>query len=236
MFSRTLARPEARTLPPLRQEALAMRRSATPPFSPFSPFPPFAPFAPFPSSTTLGVLRTPLVALALAFALTCAAPFPLGPTRAALAEGATLAASPTAACPATTEDENEAIARRWHEDAINNHDLAVLDEFLAPDIALDSATFSDNPGPKVVLGALLTGFPDVHHTVEAVIARGDFVAIRYTATGTQLGEFQGIAPTGSAATWTGINIFRIACGRIAEVWSEVDGIGRLQQLGVLPQP
>jgi hypothetical protein len=41
--------------------------------------------------------------------------------------------SPPAGCPTTTEDENAAIARRWHEEAINHHDLTVLDEILAPD-------------------------------------------------------------------------------------------------------
>jgi len=53
--------------------------------------------------------------------------------RGVAAQDATPAASPLAGCPVTTEDENEAIARRWHEDVINNHDLTVLDEILAPD-------------------------------------------------------------------------------------------------------
>ena len=139
-------------------------------------------------------------------------------------------ASPPAECPTTTEDENAAIARRWHEEAINHHDLTVLDEILAPDASHDSATFSTNPGPRAVLGALLTGFPDVRHTVEAVITQGDLVVIRYTATGTHAGEFQGYAPTGKRVTWTGINIYRLECGRIAEVWSELDGLGRIAQL------
>jgi predicted ester cyclase len=146
------------------------------------------------------------------------------------AQDATPAATPPAGCPTTTEEENAAIARRWHEDVISAHDLAVLDEILASDAALDSATFADNPGPPAVLGALLTGFPDVRHTVEAVITEGDVVVIRYRATGTHAGEFQGYAPTGKAVTWTGINIYRIECGRIAEVWSEVDALGRIEQL------
>jgi predicted ester cyclase len=150
--------------------------------------------------------------------------------RGVAAEDVTPAASPPGGCPATTEDENEAIARRWHEDVITNHDLTVLDEILAPDADHDSATFSDNPGPRAVLGALLSGFPDVRHTVEAVITEGDLVVIRYRATGTHTGEFQGYAPTGKPVTWTGINIYRIECGRIAEIWSEVDAQGRIAQL------
>ena len=147
-----------------------------------------------------------------------------------LAQDATPAASPTDGCPTTTEEENAAIARRWHEEAVNHHDLAVLDAILAPDAVLDSATFTDNPGPRAVLGTLLTGFPDVRHTVEAVITEGDLVVIRYRATGTHAGEFQGYAPTGKSVTWTGINIYRIECGRIAEIWSEVDALGRIEQL------
>jgi predicted ester cyclase len=113
---------------------------------------------------------------------------------------------------------------------ITHHDLAVLDEILAPTPAHDSATFADDPGARAVLGALLTGFPDVQHTIEAVITEGDFVVVRYVATGTHAGAFQGYAPTGHSVTWTGINIYRLECGRIAEVWSEVDALGRIAQL------
>jgi predicted ester cyclase len=150
--------------------------------------------------------------------------------RSTMAQEATMAASPPAGCPTTTEDENAAIARRWHEDAINNHDLTVLDEILTPDAALDSATVPDNPGPREVLGILLTGFPDVQHTIEAVITEGDLVVTRYRAAGTHMGAFQGYAPTEKTVTWTGINIYRIECGRIAAIWSEVDALGRIEQL------
>src|SRR5829696_6266185 len=146
------------------------------------------------------------------------------------AQDATPAGSPPAGCAIMTEAENAAIARRWHEEAINTHDLTVLDAILAPNPAHDSATIADNPGPREVLGALLTGFPDVQHTIEAVITDDDLVVIRYRATGTHAGEFQGYAPTGKRVSWTGINIYRVECGRIAEIWSEVDALGRIAQL------
>ena len=106
----------------------------------------------------------------------------------------------------------------------------MLDEILAPDPAHDSASFAANPGPRAVLGALLTGFPDVQHAIDAVITQGDLVVVRYTAAGTHAGEFQGYAPTGKSVTWTGINIYRLECGRIAAIWSEVDSLGRVAQL------
>jgi len=148
-------------------------------------------------------------------------------------------ATPRAGCPTTTEDENEAVARRWYDEAINEGKLDVIDEIAAPDILHHGGTFPDSEGPdsvKGVLGALRTGFPDVKHTIEDVITEDDLVVVRWTATGTHTGEFQGVAPTGKQATWTGVGIFRFECGKIVEDWSEVDGVGRLQQLGVMATP
>jgi len=139
-------------------------------------------------------------------------------------------------CPATTPAENEAIVARWYEEAITGHDVAVLDEILAPDVVHESGTFPDEPGPRVVLEALLTGFPDLTETMDEVISAGDTVVVRWTATGTHAGEFQGAAPTGKAATWTGITIFEIGCGRISRVVTELDALGRLEQLGLAPVP
>lgn len=144
-----------------------------------------------------------------------------------------------AACPTTTVAENEALARRWHDDAINGGDLGVIDEIVSPDVIHHAGTFPDGQGPeaiKSVLGFLHTAFPDTHHTIEQVIASDNFVVTRWSAQGTQQGEFQGIAPTGKTVTWTGINIFRIECGRIAEEWSEVDGLGRVAQLTAAATP
>ena len=55
---------------------------------------------------------------------------------------------------------------------------------------------------------------------------------RYAAAGTQQGALGQLRPSDRKATWTGVNIFRIECGRIAEVWSEVDALGRERQLTV----
>jgi steroid delta-isomerase-like uncharacterized protein len=147
-------------------------------------------------------------------------------------------ATPDAACPVTTAAENEATALRWHEEAINEGDLAVIDEIVSPDIIHHAGTFPDGVGPeavKTVLGSL-AAFPDVRHTIEQVIATDEFVVTIWQAEGTQEGEFQGYAPTGKRVTWTGINVFRFECGLIAEEWSEVDGLGRLRQLGMPGTP
>ena len=67
-----------------------------------------------------------------------------------------------------------------------------------------------------------------------MIAEGDKVAVRFTARGTHKGEFLGIPPTGKQVAWAGINIYRVASGKIAETWQLSDGLGLMQQLGVVP--
>jgi steroid delta-isomerase-like uncharacterized protein len=147
--------------------------------------------------------------------------------------------TPSTACPATTEVENTAIARAWHEDVINRRNPAALRDILAPNIVHHAA----GGYPKVMNAAAITAmmqdflnaFPNLRYTFDRFIAKGDHVIERYTATGTQQGALGDLPPSGRTATWTGINIFRIECGRIVEVWSEVDAVGRTRQLtGVAP--
>lgn len=144
-------------------------------------------------------------------------------------------ATPTdAACPDTTPEENEALITRWYEEVINGPNPELLHELLAEDYAHESGSFPEQPGPHRILAALLTGFPDLQQTMDEVISTDDIVVVRWTATGTHAGEFQGHAPTGKTATWTGINIFEFECGRIVRVVTELDALGRLEQLGLLP--
>ena len=66
------------------------------------------------------------------------------------------------------------------------------------------------------------------------IAEGDKVVARWKGVATQKGAFGGIPATGKSATWTGISIFRIAEGKVAEEIGEEDALSVLQQLGVVP--
>jgi predicted ester cyclase len=83
---------------------------------------------------------------------------------------------------------------------------------------------------------LLTGFPDVKLTHEFEVERDDRVVIRWTAKATHTGEFVGIPPTGKPAIVSGIDIFRVEEGKLAELWQEWDQLGMLRQLGVIPTP
>jgi steroid delta-isomerase-like uncharacterized protein len=76
-------------------------------------------------------------------------------------------------------------------------------------------------------------FPDLHVVIEDVVAEGDRVAARWTATGTHSGEFAGLPATGRAVRWGGIDIYRLVGGKVAEWWRNDDFIWLLKQLGKL---
>ena len=81
---------------------------------------------------------------------------------------------------------------------------------------------------------LYAAFPDMYHTIEDMIAEGDKVVARFSIRGTHKGEFQGIPATGKEVAVTGIFIFHIAEGKIAEAWEEADMMGLMRQLGAIP--
>jgi predicted SnoaL-like aldol condensation-catalyzing enzyme len=74
-----------------------------------------------------------------------------------------------------------------------------------------------------------------HTTIDELIAEGDRVMMRWTFYGIQQGEFRGIPPSNKPVTYSGINIFRIENGKIAEIWDLYDRLWLWQQLGVLPE-
>jgi len=138
----------------------------------------------------------------------------------------------------STED-NKALMRRFYEEVFNKKNLAAIDDFIDPNQVDHSAppgVAGGLEGTKQLIGMDLTAFPDLHFTVEDMIAEGDKVVARLTARGTHKGAYMGIPPTGKQATSPAIDIVRIAGGKSVEHWLEMDTLGLLQQLGVIPAP
>lgn len=137
-------------------------------------------------------------------------------------------------CPVTSEAENEATARIWHEEGTNNRNPEALRDILAPEVihhaAGGFADTADADGVVAMMSQFPPAFSDLHYTIDFLVSDDDLVVERYTAAGTQDGPLGDLPPTGRNATWTGINIFRFECGKIAEIWSEVDALGRNAQL------
>ena len=87
---------------------------------------------------------------------------------------------------------------------------------------------------KGLCQAYIAAFPDLHITTDYQLAEGDKVMKIWTANSTHKGAFMGIPATGKPIVIKGIEMFRIADGKIAELWACMDNLGMLQQLGVIP--
>jgi steroid delta-isomerase-like uncharacterized protein len=134
-------------------------------------------------------------------------------------------------------EQNKDLVRRFYEEVFNKKNLAGVDEFVDSHIIehdLPPGLPAGSEGTRQFIGMYLRAFPDLHITANDLVAEGDKVAVRLTLGGTHGGELMGIPPTGKQATVTGIQIVRIANGRIVENWINFDALGLLQQLGVLP--
>jgi steroid delta-isomerase-like uncharacterized protein len=81
-----------------------------------------------------------------------------------------------------------------------------------------------------------TAFPDLRITVDEQIAEGETVVTRWTASGRNEGELMGMPATGKQATTAGININRVAGGKLVQGWGLFDQLGLLQQIGAVPAP
>ena len=134
-------------------------------------------------------------------------------------------------------EENKALVRRFYEEVFNKKNLAGVDAFVDPHIiehALPPGLPAGSEGTRQFIGMYLAAFPDLHLTVEDIIAERDEVTARFTIRGTHRGELMGIPPTDKQVTTTGIQIVRVAGSRIVEDWVNFDALGMLQQLGVIP--
>ena len=143
--------------------------------------------------------------------------------------------------PTIQKTDNKATFERFC-DAMNTGDAAVIsttiDELVEPDALIRTPLPLDSTGRdklKEVFARLHRAFPDLHVTVEDLIADGDKVVARNTVTGTHQGEYMGLPATGKAVTYDEIFIFRFVDGRVAETWGVVDVFSQMRQLGMTPQ-
>jgi predicted ester cyclase len=137
-------------------------------------------------------------------------------------------------------EEVKTLGRRVVEEVINGRKLEALDELIADNYVEHTRVPEGWPEGREALrqaiAAILDAFPDFHYTIEDELGEGDKVVHRLTATGTQTGEFLGMPATGKRASWSEMHIGRVEGGKFVEHWANVDQLGMMQQLGLIPQP
>ena len=142
--------------------------------------------------------------------------------------------------------ENEIIERncstiRMFEECINTNDLALAEKLISA-----SATFTAPFSPKPLCGAkgylsivdfMRRSFPDIHWTLENMVANEKTIAVQWRCTGTFSGtaSFAGLQPNNRKFSTTVMNFYTFdAEGKIINDVAAVGIAGILQGLGVLP--
>jgi len=132
-------------------------------------------------------------------------------------------------------EKNKDFIDAFNEDYWNKHNIAAFEKYFTSNIIFHSAEGDMNAEQfKGLSQAYFTAFPDLHITSDYLVAEGDKVVKVWTANCTHNGELMGIPATGKRIVVKGIEMFRIVDGKIAEIWSSMDNLGMLQQIGVIP--
>ena len=131
---------------------------------------------------------------------------------------------------ATELDKNKDLIRRWIEFSNTGFAGSVADFISAEYIGHLGATRMGRNELERLERQFSVAFPDVHHTIDDVIAEGDRVVLRTTARATHRGRFEGIDPTGRFVEFTGLVVYRIRGDKIAESWGEIDFLRLIGEL------
>lgn len=134
-----------------------------------------------------------------------------------------------------TMEQNKAKELLIVAEALNKGNLAVVDEYLAPDFiyhgpALEVKGITDY---KKFLAVLRRAYPDIHVDVKEIVAEGDLVATRTLSTFTFTGQVDAVPPTGKKVSMSSTIIDRFKDGKLAETWEHYDRLDLNQQLGIL---
>jgi steroid delta-isomerase-like uncharacterized protein len=123
------------------------------------------------------------------------------------------------------EEINKALVSKFFEEAWGKGNLAAVDTFMATDYMAHHIPSGLPPGAeglKQLIAAYRTAFPDLKINIDDIFAEGGRVAFRWSVSGTHLGEWLDVSPTGNHVRATGITLFRIAGGKVMESWTSID--------------
>jgi steroid delta-isomerase-like uncharacterized protein len=148
-----------------------------------------------------------------------------------------LAATALAGKPSAPAGEARALVRRYFE-MWNRQDANAAGEVLAADVVghVNNQTFHGREVFQRRVAALAQAYGTASFTLEDLLVEGDRAAARWRFRGRHSGPLAGMPATGKEVSVSGMNLFRVAGGRIVEIWVNADDLGELEQLGVVKVP
>jgi predicted ester cyclase len=133
---------------------------------------------------------------------------------------------------------NKQLVNTFIQELFTKGDLTAVDRYLDPQFVNHDPPFPGAPagpqGMRLAAAMFREALPDWHSDLEQLIAEGDIVVERFTASGTHTGEpLMGVPATEKTVALAGINIFRVNGDRIVERWGRLDEAGLLRQLRLI---
>jgi steroid delta-isomerase-like uncharacterized protein len=131
-------------------------------------------------------------------------------------------------------EQNKETIHRHVEEIFNKGKLAVADEIVSPEYVYHGpiGEYKGLEGFKQMVAMALKIFPDIHYTIDDMVAEGDKIAIRYTMTGTFQGEFMGFPPTGKRIKMSQAFFYRFKNGKEVEALPFSDNLDMYRQMGI----
>src|SRR5262245_51786001 len=132
--------------------------------------------------------------------------------------------------------ESEAVVRRFYEEMNNGRKNELAADLFTQGHVLHDPQAETGPGPQGIadLVRVYQEGVDGHWAIEEIFSTADRVVVRWTGSGTHIGEVNGIPATNKPIRVDAISIHRMEDDKIAETWEVWDTLGFLQQIGVVP--
>lgn len=135
----------------------------------------------------------------------------------------------------TTQQENKAVVERAFE-AWDDQDVTAFEEVYAEDVVHRNVNLGGLNALQESAEEWFDAFPDLSHTIEALVAEDDLVVARVRITGTHESEsdwYGGVEPTGEKVELLGLFMERIQEGKIVERWVVENHLKLLDQVGAV---
>lgn len=125
------------------------------------------------------------------------------------------------------------LIEQLHAELFSTRDLATIDRFFAPDVLshdMPPGFAQGIEGVRLFFTTFREGMPDVQVRIDEIVVEDDRAAVATMIEGTHTGTLMGIEPTGRRISVRGIDMVRVADGRIVEHRGLTDTVGLLRQL------
>jgi len=139
------------------------------------------------------------------------------------------------------ENKNKALVMLWIEEGWNQGNMEIADDifaqnFTAKGMIQGEENIKDVDKLKEYVKDIRRAFPDIHFSIEDLVAEGDKVVGIFSVEGTHTHKLWGISPTGNKVKFTAIDVWRVENGKIVErCFAVADFLSALQQMGVVPE-